>query len=405
MTTVAKGKILSLFEIAHEMNDEDLLTFAKKQHPMIEKLIDNVSIMCPKIMAAVEKRKLSVSKSYFSVIQSVAEQSHLITTRVTAALGGSFQRDHATLVTIPTSIRQSKLARDLGLEQWCLKAELLISSKFPLLNGNTLIGAGNNHNNDNQPSHDESRQHGHVVVVPTSAVSTVMPSNDKVCIRAKLVEVVNANGDCSYRYECDQVVPHPSSADARAPGDRLSSLVQWLMTSTPHSCEVTPTAVTLATLPAPAVVGTAAVAAHTTTLPFDTWNARRMHYNAVKKWVCRKTAVMFVWPVVCIFMILLSQNGLNFVALVVNPMMVSPLVMFAPRYSPTNNHTWGMLPPSMAAGMPAGRWTRRMLPLAIAPPTPPIATDAALPKGKQHVIRVNNAFQSTAATGGAGGHF
>ena len=176
-----KNKIINLveskmsFDFSSSQDMAEILSLAKKQHPMVEHLIDHITALFPKIMAAIEERKLSVTNGYLTILQSVEQKRNIITTRISGALSGTFLRprnhhDNNNIITVsPISIRPAT-AQDT--ESWFLTAELVTtSSKFssyvPLLS--CLLGLG-----------------GGV----SSTVSTQPPP--VVCVQAKLVEVVSS---------------------------------------------------------------------------------------------------------------------------------------------------------------------------------------------------------------------
>lgn len=175
-----KNKIVQLVETkmsfdfsSSQVDIAEILFKAKKQHPIMEHLIDHITSLFPKIMAAIEERKLSVTNGYLTILQSVEEKRNIITTRISGALSGTFLRprnhhENDTIITVsPTSTRPTT-AQDT--ESWFLTAELVTtSSKFssyvPLLS--CLLGLGG-----------------------ASTVSTQPPP--VVCVQAKLVEVVSS---------------------------------------------------------------------------------------------------------------------------------------------------------------------------------------------------------------------
>ena len=89
-----KNKIYSLVETKMTFDytsaqDMDLLSLAKKQHPMVEHLIDQITVLFPKVMAAIEERKLRVTNVYLTILQSVNQKRDIITTRISGALSGT----------------------------------------------------------------------------------------------------------------------------------------------------------------------------------------------------------------------------------------------------------------------------------------------------------------------------
>ena len=171
--------------------DIDILSLAKKQHPFVEHLIDHITVLFPKIMAAIEERKLRVTNGYLTILQSVEQKRNIITTRISGALSGSFLRpnnnhDDNKIITVnPTSIRPAT-AQDK--ESWFLTAELVTtSSKYssyvPVLS--CLLGLGDVNNASKQPP-------------------------PVVYVQAKLVEVVSSQVILTRpKYPRQHNAPHP----------------------------------------------------------------------------------------------------------------------------------------------------------------------------------------------------
>jgi hypothetical protein len=272
-----KETITKFVEMTAEWTEEDLVTFAKGQHPAVAQLIDQSTALFPTLLAKVEEHKVSVTKGYMSAVESVTERSNLITTRVTGALKGTFRRRKRSadadskIVVAPTSVRP---VADADLQTWCLKAELVTSSRFPFLN--VLHWLGMTSPNSGVYKCDQ------VVAAPNGATKPVY-------VRAQLVEVASEGGDRAFRYVCQKVVPTSAPAPA-------ASFAAWL---------AAPAAPSAAAASEPRGMARAWFRPASTPLKFKAWNAQRREWNLFR-W---KALALLSVPVAVLCVLLADMHG------------------------------------------------------------------------------------------------